>query len=81
LTLAIGIVLTIVYIVFSRQIIRFFIDDPAVIENDVPMLIALSLSGPMFGLLVNSFVKLGMKYNFRVARTSMRRVEEPGRFQ
>jgi putative MATE family efflux protein len=51
LTFVLGVVLAAAYIVFSRQIIRFFIDNAAVIENGVPMLIALSLSGPMFGLL------------------------------
>jgi Na+-driven multidrug efflux pump len=51
LTFVLGVFLAAVYTVFSRQIIRFFIDDPGVIENGVPMLIALSLSCPMFGLL------------------------------
>jgi len=51
LTFALGVVITAVYIVFSRHIIRFFIDDAAVIANGVLMLIALSLSGPMLGVL------------------------------
>jgi putative MATE family efflux protein len=51
LTLALGTFLSIVYIVCARQIIQFFINDVTVIGYGVPMLIALSLSGPMFGLL------------------------------
>jgi hypothetical protein len=40
LTFVLGVFLAIVYTVFSRQIIRFFINDSGVIENGAPMLIA-----------------------------------------
>ncbi|MBS6396650.1 MAG: MATE family efflux transporter [Clostridiales bacterium] len=51
LTIVCGSILTAVYIVFSRQIMELFIDDPQVISHGVPMLIATSLAGPILGLM------------------------------
>lgn len=51
LTLVCGSILTIVYIVFSKQIMGIFIDNSKVIQYGVPMLIAASLAGPVLGLM------------------------------
>lgn len=51
LTVLCGSTLTAVYIIFSRQIMGLFIDDPEVIQYGVPMLIATSLAGPILGLM------------------------------
>lgn len=51
LTLVCGSILTIVYIVFSKQIMGIFIDNSEVIQYGVPMLIAASLAGPVLGLM------------------------------
>lgn len=51
LTVICGSVLTIAYIVFSKQIMGVFIDNSEVIQYGVPMLIATSLPGPVLGLM------------------------------
>ena len=51
LTILIGTVLTAVYIIFSSEIIEFFINDREVIEYGKKMLIATSVSGPILGIL------------------------------
>lgn len=51
LTILIGTVLTAVYIIFSSEIIEFFINDREVIEYGKKMLIATSASGPILGIL------------------------------
>lgn len=51
LTVICGSVLTIIYIVFSEQIMGLFIDNADVIQYGVPMLIATSLAGPVLGLM------------------------------
>ncbi len=51
LTVICGTLLTLVYIIFSKQIMELFIDDVEVINYGVPMLIATSLAGPILGLL------------------------------
>lgn len=51
LTLICGTVLSVIYIMFSTQIMQVFIDDAQVIEYGVPMLIATSLAGPILGVL------------------------------
>ena len=51
LTILIGTVLTAVYIIFSSEIIEFFINDREVVEYGKKMLIATSISGPILGIL------------------------------
>lgn len=51
LTVICGSLLTAIYILFSRQIIGVFINEPMVIQYGVPMLIATSLPGPILGLM------------------------------
>lgn len=51
LTILCGSILTTVYIVFSEQIMRIFIDNSEVIQYGVPMLTAASLAGPVLGLM------------------------------
>lgn len=51
LTVICGSILTIAYIVFSKQIMGIFIDDSEVVQYGVPMLIATSLPGPVLGLM------------------------------
>ena len=51
LTILIGTVLTAVYIIFSSEIIEFFINDREVIEYGKKMLVATSVSGPILGIL------------------------------
>lgn len=51
LTILCGSVLTIAYIVFSRQIMGIFISNSEVVAYGVPMLIATSLAGPVLGLM------------------------------
>lgn len=51
LTILIGTVLTAAYIIFSSEIIEFFINDREVIEYGKKMLIATSVSGPILGIL------------------------------
>ena len=51
LTIVCGSVLTIAYIVFSKQIMEVFIDNSEVVQYGVPMLIATSLAGPVLGLM------------------------------
>ena len=51
LTILIGTVLTAVYIIFSSEIIEFFINDREVVEYGKKMLIATSVSGPILGIL------------------------------
>lgn len=46
-----GSLLTVAYIVFSRQIMGLFIDNSEVVQYGVPMLVAASLAGPVLGLL------------------------------
>ena len=46
-----GIILTIIYIIFSSQIVEFFIDNNEVIKYGKHMLIATSISGPVLGIL------------------------------
>lgn len=61
LTVICGSLLTVVYIVFSRQIMGVFIENSEVIQYGVPMLIATSLAGPVLGLMflsVNSMQAL-----------------------
>lgn len=61
LTVICGSILTVVYIVFSRQIMGVFIENSEVIQYGVPMLIATSLAGPVLGLMflsVNSMQAL-----------------------
>jgi putative MATE family efflux protein len=49
-TVAIGIVLGIVFFIFTKQIISVFIDDAAVIDYGVKILHALTLSAPVLGI-------------------------------
>lgn len=51
LTIVCGSVLTIAYIVFSKQIMEVFIDNSEVVQYGVPMLTATSLAGPVLGLM------------------------------
>ena len=51
LTILIGTVLTAIYIIFSSEIIEFFINDREVIEYGKKMLVATSVSGPILGIL------------------------------
>lgn len=51
LTVICGSILTIAYIVFSKQIMGVFIDNSEVVQYGVPMLIATSLAGPVLGLM------------------------------
>lgn len=51
LTIICGSILTIAYIVFSKQIMEVFIDNSEVIQYGVPMLIATSLASPVLGLM------------------------------
>lgn len=51
LTILIGTILTAVYIIFSSEIIEFFINDREVVEYGKKMLIATSASGPILGIL------------------------------
>ncbi len=51
ITILIGTVLTAVYIIFSSEIIEFFINDREVIEYGKKMLVATSISGPILGIL------------------------------
>lgn len=51
LTIICGSILTIAYIVFSKQIMEVFIDNSEVIQYGVPMLIATSLAGSVLGLM------------------------------
>ena len=51
LTVICGSILTIAYIVFSKQIMGVFIDNSEVVQYGVPMLIVTSLAGPVLGLM------------------------------
>ncbi len=51
LTVICGSILTLVYIIFSRQIMGLFINNSEVIQYGIPMLIATSLAGPVLGLM------------------------------
>lgn len=51
LTVIIGTLLTIVYVIFSQNIIQIFINDQDVIYYGTSMLIATSLAGPILGIL------------------------------
>lgn len=51
LTVICGTVLSLIYIVCSRQIVGFFINDVEVIGYGTQMLVATSLAGPILGLL------------------------------
>lgn len=51
LTLAAGTILTVFYVICSRQIVGLFIDDAEVVMYGEKMLFATSLSGPVLGLL------------------------------
>lgn len=51
LTVICGTVLSVVYILFSRQVVGLFISDPEVIEYGTSMLKATSLAGPILGFL------------------------------
>lgn len=51
LTVICGSILTLAYIVFSRQIMGVFIEDAEVVQYGIPMLIATSLAGPVLGLM------------------------------
>lgn len=51
LTIICGSILTIAYIVFSKQIMEVFIDNSEVIQYGVPMLIVTSLAGSVLGLM------------------------------
>lgn len=51
LTIILGIILTIIYIIFSSQIVEFFIDNNEAIKYGKHMLIATSISGPVLGIL------------------------------
>ena len=51
LTILIGTLLTAIYIIFSSEIIEFFINDREVIEYGKKMLVATSISGPILGIL------------------------------
>jgi Na+-driven multidrug efflux pump len=46
-----GVICTLIYFVFRRQVIGLFIADEAVIACGVPMLVAYMLSGPFIGIL------------------------------
>jgi putative MATE family efflux protein len=46
-----GVICTLIYFVFRRQVISLFIADEAVIACGVPMLVAYMLSGPFIGIL------------------------------
>ena len=51
LTIIIGSILTAIYIIFSKEIIEFFINDKEVIFYGKEMLIATAISGPILGVL------------------------------
>ena len=51
LTVICGSILTLAYIMFSRQIMGVFIEDAEVVQYGIPMLIATSLAGPVLGLM------------------------------
>lgn len=51
LTVLCGSILTVMYVVFSEQIMGLFIDDAKVIQYGIPMLVATSLAGPVLGLM------------------------------
>ncbi len=62
-TVICGSILTVVYIVFSKQLLSLFIDDLEVIQYGVSMLIATSLAGPILGLMflsINSIQALDL---------------------
>lgn len=50
-SVTIGLILTVVYIGFSKEIIELFIQDREVIEYGAKMLIATSLAGPILGVM------------------------------
>lgn len=51
LTVICGSIITAVYIIFSREIMELFIDNAEVIHNGISMLVAVSLAGPILGLM------------------------------
>lgn len=60
-TVIIGSVLALIYMIFSKQIVRMFISDPAVISYGELMLKALMLSSPFIGVMfVFNFTFQGM---------------------
>lgn len=50
-SVTIGLILTVIYIGFSKEIIELFIQDREVIEYGAKMLIATSLAGPILGVM------------------------------
>jgi multidrug efflux pump len=50
-SISIGLILTVIYIVFSKEIIELFIQDREVIEYGAKMLVATSLAGPILGVM------------------------------
>lgn len=48
-SIGLGIVLTAIYMIGSKSVVRIFIDDMSVIDNGARMLRALSLSEPIIG--------------------------------
>ena len=59
--IVLGTVITVVYFIFTRQVVSVFIDDPAVIDYGVKMLRALMISGPVIGcMFVLNFSFQGM---------------------
>ena len=60
-TVIIGSVITFIYVMFSNQVIRFFIEDSAVVEYGEMMLRALMISSPFIGVMfVFNFTFQGM---------------------
>jgi Na+-driven multidrug efflux pump len=51
ISVSIGIILTVIYIFMSQQIMSLFINDKEVIKYGKDMLIAVSLAGPILGIL------------------------------
>ena len=59
--IVLGTVITVIYFIFTRQVVSVFIDDPAVIDYGVKMLRALMISGPVIGcMFVLNFSFQGM---------------------
>ncbi len=50
-SVSVGVILTIIYIGFSKEIIELFIQDREVIEYGAEMLVATSLAGPILGVM------------------------------
>ena len=59
--IVLGTVITVIYFIFTRQVVSVFNDDPAVIDYGVKMLRALMISGPVIGcMFVLNFSFQGM---------------------